>query len=137
MRYDLNKTSDLNDFKFKVNKLTEKKVKVELKEVRGVRTLSQNRYLHVCITLYAINFGYTINEAKTMLKRECGFMTYKKHDTVFLVETSKQNTEELTKFIEWIRNYAAQNDCYIPSSEEFIENAFNIQRQIDMAKEYL
>jgi len=128
--------------KFQENKLqarleaTKDKI-VEFKEVRQKRSLTQNAYLHVCITLYAIEFGYTLNEAKTDLKRECSFMRYEKNGKQYLKETSKMDSKELTNFIDWLRTYASQNGCYIPTSEEYLTNRVSIDNQIETNKQYL
>jgi len=128
--------------KFEENKLqsrleaTKDKV-VEFKEVRQKRSLSQNAYLHVCITLYAIEFGYTIEEAKIHLKRNCQFMKYEKKGELFVKRTRDMNSKELTEFIEWLRTYASKNGCYIPTSEEYLTNRIAIDNQIETNKQYL
>ena len=136
-KYDLSKLDDLRDFKTKCEYLVGNQKKVDLKAIRKARSMSQNSYLHVCISLFAIEFGYTLEESKTFLKRECSFMIYEKNNSVFLKQTSKMNSKELTEFIEWLRNYASENGLYIPSSEEYIENRFNIDQEIDKFKTYL
>ena len=60
------------------------------------KSVKNNAYLHVCITLYAIEFGYTLQEAKTQLKRQCGFMIYKKNNTLFLKTVSKLNDSKIS-----------------------------------------
>ena len=137
MKFDLSKDMDIIQYNSRSEYLLKKGKKVELKEIRESRTINQNSYLHVCISMYAIEYGYTISEAKTNLKRACSFMVYEKDGIKYLVETSKQNTEELTRFIEWIRNYTQSNGLYIPSAEEYKENKFNIDREIDKYKEFL
>jgi len=137
MKYDLSNSKDLADFRNKETYYREQGKKVELKIVRETRTLKQNAYLHVCITLFAIEFGYTIEESKTHLKRNCHFMRYDKNGETYLKRTRDMNTEELTKFIEWLRNYSAEQGCIIPSAEEYKENQFNIDREISKFKEYL
>tara|TARA_R110000803_G_scaffold2946_2_gene10204 strand:+ start:2233 stop:2649 length:417 start_codon:yes stop_codon:yes gene_type:complete len=136
-KYDLSKLDDLREFKTKCEYLVGNKKKVDLKAIRNARSMSQNSYLHVCISLFAIEFGYTLEESKTFLKRECSFMIYEKNNSLFLKKTSKMNSKELTEFIEWLRNYASENVLYIPSSEEYIENRFNIDQEIDKFKTYL
>lgn len=136
-KYDLSKLDDLREFKTKCEYLVGNKKKVDLKAIRNARSMSQNSYLHVCISLFAIEFGYTLEESKTFLKRECSFMIYEKNNSLFLKKTSKMNSKELTEFIEWLRNYASENGLYIPSSEEYIENRFNIDQEIDKFKTYL
>ena len=137
MKYDLSNSLDQSKAKVYFDKLILKNDKIELKAIKGSRSISINSYLHVCITLFAIEFGYTLAEAKTLLKRECEFMIYEKNGLKFLVETSKQNNEECSKFVEWIRNYANQQGLYIPDANEYKENKFTIDREIDKHKTYL
>lgn len=137
MKLDLSNEFDTNKAKTYFNTLLSGSKKIELKEIRVNRTIKHNAYLHVCITLFAIEFGYTLDEAKTLLKRECDFMMYEKNDTLFLKKTSKMLSDELSKFIEFIRNYSSKQGCYIPTSEEYLSNKFNIDRQIDSHKTYL
>jgi hypothetical protein len=134
---DLSKTFDLNKSDVYYQKLKDKGAKVELKEIGKNRGLKQNSYLHVCVTLYAINFGNTLEESKTDLKRECSFMRYNKNGNVYLKSTAKLTSKELTDFIEWIRNYSSINGCYIPTSEEYLTNKFEIDRDINQNKQYL
>ena len=109
----------------------------ELKKLIKKRSLSINAYLHVCITLYAIHFGYTLDEAKTLLKRLCPFMIYEKNGKKFLKQTSKMNNLECSEFVEWIRNHSAQEGCYIVDAEEYKLNKFSIDKEIDKHKTYL
>ena len=110
---------------------------VEMKGKRAKRSVSQNSYLHVCISIYAIEFGYNLDEAKTSLKRECSFMRYEKKDQTFLKRTRDFDSKELTDFIDWIRTYAGVNGLYIPTSEEYLTNSFEIDKSINKHKEYL
>lgn len=110
---------------------------VEIKDVKKKRTLSQNAYLHVIITLFGIHFGYTIEEAKTLLKRECHFMVYEKNGNKFLRKTSKMNTKELTDFIDWVRNYASQNGCYLPTADEYSLKRSEIDNTIKYNSQFL
>lgn len=137
MIYDPTDSFELKKAETHFKKLCESKEVFEMKTPRKVRSLSQNSYLHVCITLYAIEFGLTIEEAKTDLKRACQFMVYEKKGTKYLKQTRGMDSKELTDFIDWIRNYSAKEGCYIPSSEEYLQNKFNIDKDIERNKEYL
>lgn len=137
MLLDLSKTIDNKKFRDYANLLISKEYKVSLQKIIPKRTIQQNKYLHVCITLFAIEFGYTLEESKTLLKRLCDFMKYEKNGNKFLKKTSLLDSSELTKFIEWIRNYAGMNGLYIPTSEEYISNRFEIDREIEKSKQYL
>jgi hypothetical protein len=132
MKFDLS-----NDFESRIKNLVKNKKKVELKEIRQSRSLSQNAYLHVCLSMFGIEFGLSIDEVKQMLKTECQFMSYEKNGTIFLKSTSMLNTKELTAFIEWIRTFASQHGLYIPTSEEYIMNRFEIDKSIDQHSSFL
>jgi len=64
-------------------------------------------------------------------------MVYEKNGVKFLKETSKQTNEECSKFVEWIRNYASKEGLFIPDAEQYKENKFAIDRDIDNHKIYL
>ena len=137
MILDTSNSLDRNKAETYFNTLLSNNKKIELKEIKNKRTITQNKYLHVCITLFAIEFGYTLDEAKTHLKRNCEFMRYTKKKEVYLKRTRDMDTKELTTFIDWLRNHASINGCYIPTSEEYKEQKFNIDREIDKFKNYL
>lgn len=139
MKLDLSKPFDINRAKVYLEKLSLDGKQIELKEIRKARTIQQNKYLHVCISLFAIHFGYNLEEAKTHLKRSCDFMRYVKPQTdeTFLKRTRDMDTKELTGFIEWIINHAGINGCHIPTPEEYKTNQFEIDKEIDRHNKYL
>ncbi len=137
MLLDFKNIVDIKKAQLYLTKLIELESKVELKKIIPKRTLKLNAYLHICITLYAIEFGYSLYEAKTFLKRQCGFMVYEKNGIKYLKQTSKLDNAECSKFVEWIRNFSSQNGCYIPDAEEYKANQFNIDKSINSQKQYL
>ena len=137
MKFDLSNNFDLKKFETRIETLVKNKKKVELKEIRQSRSLSQNAYLHVCLSMFGIEFGLSIDEVKQMLKTECQFMNYEKNGTTFLKSTAMLNTKELTEFIEWIRTFSSQHGLYIPTSEEYIMNRFEIDKSIDQHSSFL
>ena len=64
-------------------------------------------------------------------------MRYEKNNNVYLKSTAKLSTKELTEFIEWVRNYSSVNGLYLPTSEEYITNRFEIDQEIENNKKYL
>ena len=135
MKFDLG--TEKAAFLSYAKKLMDKYAMVELKEIRKPRNLSQNAYLHVVLTLYSIEYGNTLNETKTDLKREYGLF-YVKNGNKYLRSSSDLDTKEMTELIEWIRNKASKDmGLYIPTSEEYLINTFNIDREIDNYKPYL
>ena len=137
MHLDLSNPLEVKQAETYLTKLIEGKAKIELKKIPLKRSLKINSYLHICITLYALEFGYSLYEAKTFLKRQCGFMVYEKKGLKYLKQTSKLDNAECSKFVEWIRNYASQNGCYIPDAEEYKENQYSIDKTISNQKQYL
>ena len=137
MIFDLGNNEDKNKAAFKFHQLVEGGKVIELTEKRKKRSISQNSYLHVAITIFAIELGYTVEEAKTVLKRDCSFMVYDKEGMLFLKRTRDLNTKELTDFIEFIITYAAKMFITIPSSDEYINNQIDIDRHISQNKEYI
>jgi len=130
------KNSYVDAFSYITNLMEKNKVfEVTIKDKRS---LTQNRYLHVCISLLAIELGYTVIEMKTHLKRRCPFMVYEKEGEKFLKETRSQTTKEQSDFVDWIRNYASINhNCRIPSPEEYRKDWVVIEKEIQRHKEYL
>ena len=137
MQLDLSNPTEVKKAEIYFSKLIEGKNKIELKKLIQKRSLNLNSYLHVVITLFAIEYGYTLDEAKTLLKRLCGFMIYETKGTKFLKQTSKLDNLECSKFVEWIRNYASQQGLYIPDAEEYKTNKFTIDKEINNHKQYL
>jgi hypothetical protein len=137
MLLDLSNEYELKKAESYFNKLVLSKKKIEIKVHNNKRSISLNAYLHVCLTLFAIEYGYTLEESKTLLKRLCGFMTYEKNGLKFLKKTSKLDNAECSKFVEWIRNYASQQGLYIPDAEEYKLNKFNIDKTISNNKQFL
>lgn len=129
--YDLSKKADLETVRFKLNKYHSEGKVIELKLKTKKKTINQIKYVHVIINLFGIEFGYKREEAKTLLKREFGhFMIYQKGKDKFLLSLADITKDQMQVWIEWIINYSAGNGLYIPSSEEYLENQFNIERQI-------
>lgn len=117
---------------------------VELTE-RKQRSDPQNRYLHVCIGIVAMETGNTMDYVKRYyFKAHCNadlFVTGR-YDTnlrrvVMSVKSSRDlSTEDMTTAIERFRNWAATEGWYIPTPEEeyMIRQA---EIEINRRKEYL
>ena len=137
MKYDLSNPLDVQKAKIKFDNFIDKKYRIELKKPIKKKTVKQNAYLHVCIALFSIEFGYTLEEAKIILKELSTFMTYEKKGRIFTKSIAKCSTEEVADFIKFIRNSAAKHGLYIPSAEEYKANEDSIDRDIYNNKQYL
>jgi hypothetical protein len=119
MKYDTSLAEEAERLRKRVDWLIEKGKLVELKEARKSRSLDQNAYFHKIVSIWAEDIGYTIDEAKTVIKRELGYY-YEKNGNKFLISTatmdSKTMSELIEKFIIWA---GAEFGIYLPSSEEW------------------
>jgi len=130
---DLNIPPDKKKAEMYFSKLLEDGAKIELKKIAKRRTLNQNSYLHAVLTLYATEWGWTMEEAKTYIKRTLGY-TYVKNGELFLTSTSGMNTKELTEFIDRFRNLSASQGFYVPSSDEIGQNWEYFAREIERSE---
>ena len=137
MIYDTTNIVQSNDLKLKVKEYISKGYTVELKRKIKRRSIPLNSFLHVVISIFAIEYGYSLDEAKTLLKRKCSFMVYEKNGMKFLKKTSKLDNLECSKFVDFIRNYASQQGLYILDAEEYKLKQFEIDKEINKHKEYL
>lgn len=134
MKLDLSKSFDRNKAEVYLKKLTEKGAKAEIKEFIQKRNLSQNSYLHVCFASIAKETEYRIDEAKIVLKREYG-LVYEKNGQKFLRSTATLDKLEISDFIDWLREFSlTQLGTYIPTSEEYIQHQFEIEKDLEQVK---
>ena len=129
MILDLSDNVDHMKAKVYFEKLLHEQCAVEIKKIHKKRTNKQNRYLHALFVLYGGEWGLSLDEAKTVVKRELKY-TYQKHGQWFLRKTSEMNTKELTEFIEKFRNMAAAQGFYLPSAEEMNENYVEMMKEV-------
>jgi len=142
MKYDLSKEIDKKaavtrfEYLCKIGAVVDL-TKVDLTKERKKRTIQQNKYLHVLFDLWGIEYGYTSEESKMVIKGQYPYGHYEKNGINFPVSTSKFSTEEMTQFIDWFRNWSSNNGFYLPSSQEYIDNKYFFDRQIENAKQWL
>ena len=146
MKFDGNIELEAKQARVYLNKLITDGSKFEIVKKKQQRTIKQNAYLHVCIEMYAVNFGLTLEEAKTDLKRDCPYHDFTRYTKVnkvtgksklYLTSTKNYTTAEATKFIDWLRTFSSQHGCYIPTSQEYLENKFAIDKEIERNRQFL
>lgn len=118
MKYDLKKDFEKQCAQDYLNRLIERGATVEVKQIRRRRSSNQNSFVHVLFALWGMSTGYTIEEAKTEIKRALGYH-YEKNGKKFLVKTSTLDTAEMAAFIDKFRRWSNDNDIYLPTSEEY------------------
>ena len=137
MNYDTANPVQLKSAQARFKALCDAGKCIALSERRKARSVRANAYMHVCITLFAIEYGYNIEEAKVHLKRNCEWMRYEKGGEVFLRRTRDMDSAEMAAFIEWIRNYAGVQGLYIPDADEYLAQKNFIDNEIERHAPYL
>ena len=144
MKYDLNKALDVDKFKRYSSQLVSSGAFVELRKINQ-RSNQQNRYLHLILSWFASNFGYTLEYTKQQFfKIDC-------NESLFVIErtnhkdqskhkdirsTTELTTGEMTTAIERFRHFSADNDLYIPEPNE-IDYLKQIEIELELCKQYL
>lgn len=134
MLLDLSNDFDVSKAHSYLAKLIEKGEKCELKKVVKQRTHRQNKFLHVCLGFFCAETGYTIDEAKELFSHQLpDIMRYTKNEISFRKSTADLNSKEMTILIDLIREMAnTQLGIYIPTSSEYLENKFQIDRELEL-----
>lgn len=133
MILDTSIASDKHKAQIYFDKLLANMDKIELKKISPKRSLNQNSYLHALFSLFALNFGYSAEESKTLIKRELGYI-YERNGHKFLSKTSEMTTKELTVFIDRMRNYSAANGCWLPSADDFNADYVGYMKEVERAE---
>jgi hypothetical protein len=131
MKFDLSNPLEQQKAQTRLKYLISKGKNIELTEIKPKRTIKQNSYFHVIMTIFSNETGYTIEESKTLFARLFGkFMIYEKNGFKFKQSTSLLNTTELTEYIDFIRHYSSEEaGVYLPTSEEYLNNQNLIDNQ--------
>lgn len=128
-----------------VEKLIESGSIVEIKKKSPKRSLSQNSYLHLLISYFACETGYSSDEVKfDCFKKECNYEIFKEivvnkkgQEITRMRSSSELSTAEMTTAIERFRNFAmAKAGVYLPSPNED-QFLIYIQQEIERNKEFI
>lgn len=131
MKYDLSSKLDKMRAQTRFDQLLKLGKRIELKAYQPPRSIKQNRYLHACIGLIAQETGYTLEEAKTVLKRKHG-LYYERNGEHFLKSTRELSIKEMTDFIDWMRHMASETlGIYVPTSEEYFTDPFALDKELE------
>ena len=104
---------------------------INLKEVKPVRTLSQNRYMHLLFGIFANETKqYTPDQVKQVIfKQVVNPSIFVKHlgkkGYIYLLSTSAVDTKQMTVAIENFRDWSsAECGIYLPAANEKEELAY-------------
>lgn len=110
------------------NSLIEKGANIEIIEKKPKRTIAQNRYLHLILSWFAHETGYTPEEVKQVIfKQHVNPSIFYDGQVGELIEikrwrsTANLNTKELTTAIDAFRNYSSSEaGIYLPDPSDLI-----------------
>jgi len=145
MYFDSKKEEDRKRSLTYLQHLFDKEKRFEIVEKRNKRTLSQNNYLHLLLTWFAIETGNTVEYVKLeYFKKLCNadiFVTDKSDrflgSVQVIVSTSGIDTKQMTVAIDRFRNWSsAEAGIYLPEAneEEFLRN---IQVEMERQRQWL
>lgn len=144
MIYNLNLDYDRERFKTRSLFLLEKRRVVELTE-KTVRTLPQNSYLHMILTVFALEYGEGVEYVKqNIFKRHVNpdIFLIKKHDKLLgeievLKSSADVSKEDMSTSIERFKNFSAKEvGVKLPDAFSF-EERVELMRQMEIHKNYL
>lgn len=139
MTYDTANPLDAQRALERVTFLIEKKRPLEITD-KSIRSLQQNRYLHLLIGLLAIETGNTLDYVKTeYFKKECnadifvlkGYDPFLRKETERIKSSRDVSREEMSVAIDRFRKFCAENGYPTPSPED---KAYLQMIEIDMGK---
>lgn len=127
MIFNLNNPYEVDKYKEYVDKLLKERAVVEVKKRLPNRSLAQNSYLHLILSFFACELGYSLEEVKLdYFKKTCNRDLFERkrinkqgYEVTYMRSSSELTTGEMTTAIERFRNYSvAQAGIYLPSSTE-------------------
>ena len=125
MKYNLASTIEQGRALAYLAQLVEKKVVVDVKEVKPRRSLPQNRYLHLLLGYFGQSLGYTREEAKMIYKQLPGnkdVYVYEKDvggkPMTFVRSSAELTKEEMTKTIDVLRDWSNRLGYPLPTATD-------------------
>lgn len=114
----------------RIQHLLDKNAKIEVLEKKKNRTYSQNNYLHLILSHYALEYGDTLAEIKLEhFKKKVNPDIFKTTHINYVTGEEREdwrssanlNTEEFSLATERFRNYSAQTlGLYLPEPKDLI-----------------
>lgn len=145
MILDLSNPLHIEQLRTRCEVLIKKGAIVDLTEKKAVRTLSQNKYLHLLLGFLALEMGctrewvkekyYKLHVNRDIFLRE----TEDEHmgKVKFLRSTADLTTEEMSVSIDRLRNWASEEaGTYLPSADE--HNLVKLmEAEVQLHKQYI
>lgn len=146
MWYNLKNPLEIDKFKDRAIELRNKGAIVELTEKKP-RSLQANKYLHLMLSKFALEYGYTLDEVKTHFYKVVvnpDLFVRERVDKFsgeiykYVRSSTELTSDEMSKSIETFREFWLEEGGYrFPSSDEYIA-LLHIQHDVENeSKKYL
>lgn len=147
MLYNGEKEIDCHRAMERIKHLIKNKKVFELKEKKPKRTLSQNSYLHLILSWFALETGYTLEEVKQEIFKKIvnpqmfyegevdkGFVKIQRWRS-----SKNLDTSEMTLAIDRFRNYSStEAGIYLPQPDDLtLLNEIRVELSKYESKEFL
>ena len=143
MIYNLSNRIEKEQAKTRFEYLLSKDKTIEIIEKRKTRSISQNSYLHLILSAFGLEFGYTAKEVKQYFFKELVnsdiFNDGEKHGLLTVQSwrsTGALNSKEMTTAIDRFLNYSAKNGYRLPEPEDLIW-INELKNNVENNKKYL
>ena len=128
MLYNLQSEIDIQHAKKRLDVLIKKGCIAELKEKKP-RSGQSNRYLHLLLSWFGLELGYTLNEAKQIYKKVNGeiyayFKMAENIDGCFYRSSADLDSVEMAKSIDIFRKYSEEEAGVrlpLPNEDKFLQ----------------
>ena len=137
--YDLSNSFQLKQAEFYFDKLKKSACIIELKK-KQKRTYKQNKYLHLILSWFAIETGYTLEYVKReFFKKLCNRDIFeiirdgKLGEVKDWRSSADLDSKESTIAIERFRNWSSEEGIYLPAPNE---DEFLMNIEIEISKKH-
>jgi hypothetical protein len=137
MRYNLSNSKEAKAAMSYLERLILKNRIVEIKKVDPRRSLNQNKYLHVLLASWGLQFGWKQHEAKQIYKElNKDIYEIKKQGRTILRSSAELNSAEMSKSIDVFRHHSQLMGYPLPlaTNKEWI---MQLQNEIERNAIYL
>lgn len=135
MNYNLADKTELKAARNRVSYLARKGQRVRITKVMEGRSLAQNNYLHLILAAFAANFGWRLDEAKTVYKRDVNpdLYVYEKNGSKFLESSANLDKEQMAQSIDRFLEFSKEQGYPLPLATDQ-EWLLQIENEIERGK---
>lgn len=118
--------------------LSNKRQVVEIKKISPGRSLNQNSYLHLLLGDFGQHFGYDLEEAKTVYKRDINpeLYVYEKNNSKFLKSSADLSKDDFAISIDKLMRVSAELGYPLPPATD-MEWVRRAENDIEKARRYM